>query len=833
MTSDAQIKLIESLAEESDFEILDKISLSRQLPEYTPIPSDIHPEIRDILTQSHPQGLYSHQAQGLRLVLDGHDLCLATPTASGKSLVFMTATADRLKRDPEVKTLALYPAKALIQDQLEKWTIALEPLGLAPGYIDGAVPTYERPKLLEKHRVILMTPDVAHAWLMSNLQRKEVRDFLACLRLLILDEAHVYDGVFGTNMAYFVRRLLAASGIECVISSTATIGEPGDFIERLTGRPPTVLNEEDNGAMSPRKTILLAQPGSGRPLDGLVNLVRRVAQAGTGRFLAFADSRKMVEQLVAIGKRSGGDPPEELRILPYRGGYEEEDRQEIQNSLIQGDLAGVVSTSALELGLDIGEIDIVLLLSTPPSVKAFRQRLGRAGRRNDGLCLLVDGSGIITNSSTRLCGYLRKDPEPGWLYLENQYIQYAHALCAAVEASEAGNGQYTKIPFQSLPDAFTRFLENEINPTESVPDELYPLKQRAQAGPHYEFLLRSGIEKNFDVIESQGPSARRLGTLAHSQALREAYPGAIYYYMAHPYRVSQFNYRTGEIRVRRERQWTTQPMLQNMVFPKFSGGVLSFRRSDIGFFTEAEVQVSERVVGFTEQRGPNKIQNEYGQGSSYAQRPVSRFFETTGVCWYFPNSAVLSEELAQWVLTVFCAVCGIQERDLSIGTFHAQPSSLWDTQCRGICIYDAVHGSLRLTKQLVERFPEVLDASFQLAKMQEPPEEALKENLMLLQDYVSAANPEPVDISTQPEETTGDWTTVVAPGQQAVHSGENGSEEVEVITFRYTPHGPMYELISQRPDVKWMVPASRIKPIYGVTGLQEINLVTGETRQAP
>lgn len=828
MNSDEKIKLIRQIAEQSELEILDEISLPGQMPKYTPVPSDIHPEIRDILARSYPQGLYSHQAQGLQLVLDGNDLCLATPTASGKSLVFMTATADYLKQDLEAKVLALYPAKALIQDQLEKWTSTLEPLGLAPGYIDGAVPTYERPKILEKSRVILMTPDVAHAWLMSHAQQKEIRDFLTSLRLLVLDEAHVYDGVFGTNMAYFVRRLLAASSIERVISSTATIGEPGDFIERLTGRSPVVLNGEDNGAASPRKTILLARPNGGKLFDRLVNLVQQIAQGGTNRFLAFADSRKMVEQLVAIGKRSSGEPQEELRILPYRSGYEEEDRQEIQKSLAQGDLAGVVSTSALELGLDIGEIDTVLLLSTPPSVKAFWQRLGRAGRRNDGLCLLVDDGGIITNSQTGLHDYLQKAPEPGWLYLENQYIQYAHALCAAVEVNEAALDS-VKTPFQSLPTDFTRFLENELNPVESVPNELYPLKQRAQAGPHYEFPLRSGIEKNFNVSESRGPSARRLGTLAYSQTLREAYPGAIYYYMATSYRVYQFSYRNGEIHVKRERQWTTQPMLQNMVFPKFPGGVLSFLRSDVGFVTEAEVQVSERVVGFTEQRGPNKIQNEYGQGSPYAQRPVSRFFETTGVCWYFPDRVVLSEELAESILTAFCALCGIQERDLGIGTFHAQPSSLWDTQCRGICIYDAVHGSLRLTKQLAERFTEVLDTSLWLAQMRDPRDVSLEDNLMALRQYVGAANPSSVDIGMQPRETTGDWATIIAPGQKAVYL-ENGGEEVQVVAFRYTPQGPMYQLTSPQPDVTWMVSVSSLQPINGVTELQEVNLITGETR---
>lgn len=843
-----QLKLT---AEQSGFEVLDEISLPGRMPKFMPVPRDIHPEVQDILNHFYPKGLYSHQVQGLRLVLDGQDVCLATPTASGKSLVFMTLTADRLKRDPTARTLALYPAKALIQDQLEKWEDFLAPLGLSPGYVDGAIPIAERQLILERHRIVLMTPNVAHAWLMSHLQQREVSSFLTRMRLLILDEVHVYDGVFGTNMAYFIRRLLAVSGVERIISSTATIGEPADFIERLTGRRPTVLDQEDDGAASPKKTILLARHSGGNPFDRLVDLVLNIARAGTSRFLAFGDSRKMVEQLVAIAERSVTKEPEgsdeetgvednwlqeqrpsfgQLRILPYRAGYEEEDRQEIQKSLMRGDLAAVVSTSALELGLDIGEIDIVLLLSTPPSVKAFWQRLGRAGRKNDGLCLLVDDRGIITSSPKRLRGYLQKPREPGWLYLENQYIQYSQALCAAVEASEVGKRQYTNTPFMSLPIKFSRFLENEMNPTESVPDELYSLKQRAQAGPHYEFPLRSGIEKNFNVREPRGPVDNRLGTLTYSQALRETYPGAIYYYMARPYRVHQFNYRTGEIRVKRERRWTTKPLLQNMVFPKFPGGVLALHRSGAGFVTEAELQVSERVIGFTEQRGRNKIQNLYGSGSTYAQRPVSRFFETTGVCWYFPNRAVLSEGLAQWVLTVFCTVCGIQERDLGIGTFHAKPSSAWDSQCQGVCIYDAVHGSLRLTKQLVERLAEILDAAIRLTETIEPRDPTFEANLALLKEFVSVTTPTAVSVVEPPVEATGDWVTVIAAGQQAVLLGENGSEEVQVVTYRYTPQGLMYQLVSRRSDVTWMVKASSVIPIHGETELVEINLVTGETR---
>jgi DEAD/DEAH box helicase domain-containing protein len=849
MTSvDAQLKL---LAEQSGFEVLDEASLAGRRAKYVPVPGDVHPEIRTVLNRDYPSGLYSHQAQGIQLVLDGYDVCLATPTASGKSLVFMTVTADRLKRNPSAKALALYPAKALIQDQLAKWKRALEPLDLTPGYIDGAVPTEARPSILKKNRVVLMTPDVAHAWFMSHLQQKEVRNFLSGFRFLILDEAHVYDGVFGTNMAYFIRRLEAVSGLERVISSTATIGEPGAFVERLTGRRPHVLTQKDDRTATSSKTITLARAIGGNPFERLVDIVLNLARSGIGRFLAFGDSRKMVEQLVAIAERSaskGSEKPDnepgvedtkaeehlppsaQLRILPYRAGYEEEDRKDIQNSLMRGDLAGVISTSALELGLDIGEIDIILLLNTPPSVKAFWQRFGRGGRKNNGSCLLVDDRGIIASSPTGLHGYLQRPPERGWLYLDNQYIQYSHALCAAVEASEASVNQYTKVPFESLPMEFGKFLDNELNPTESVSDELYHLKQRAQAGPHYEFPLRSGIEKTFNVRERGGPIDVRLGTLSYSQALREAYPGAIYYYMARPYRAYQFNYRTGEIRVRKEKRWTTKPTVQNMVFPKFQGGVLTFLGSDAGFIVEAELQVSERVLGFTEQRGPNKVANPYEPGSPYAQRPVNRFFETTGVCWYFQSRAIMSESLAQWVLGAFCIVCGIQKRDLGIGTFHAKPSSVWDEQCQGMCIYDAVHGSLRLTKQLAMRFVEVLDTAILIAQTLEHSDTALESNLALLKELVRETSPSAVSATEHPTESQEDWVSVIAPGQKAMHLDEAGTKEVEVVTYRYTPQGLMYQLVSPRPGVTWLVKASTVIPVHGETKLLETNLVTGETR---
>ena len=651
------------ISQQVGLEIVDTMLLASRAARYAPVPNAVHPAVRHLLENSYPGGLYCHQAQALEAVLNGDDVCLATSTASGKSDVFISAAAHLLQQDGSAKVLALYPARALIQDQVEKWEKAFEFLKMRTGYIDGGVAIEERATILRSSHVVLMTPDVAHAWLMSHLREKEVNRFMGALRLLILDEAHVYDGVFGTNMAYFLRRFQAASAEHQLICSTATLGTPADFVEHLTGRKPRTFGPDEDGSPSPPKTILLARSKTEKHFETLVNLISTLGRRDIGLFLAFGDSRRMVEQLVAAVHRpveapgessdSAGDQEEipdidsgpqvhesngllpSPRVLPYRAGYEAEDRWEIQRALSGRQLAGVVSTSALELGLDIGEIDLVVLLGLPPSVKAFWQRVGRAGRRNPGVCLLIDNRGALVGSADGLKTYLARELETSWLYLENRYIQYANALCAAYEVGEIGGPSLDLSRFTSLPTSFRRFLDNEINPTEVVPRDLYPLKQRAQGGPHREFPIRSGMEPDFDAKTPQG---LRLGNLSFSQALREAYPGAIYYYMARPYRVYRFDYRKGAIFARQERHWVTKPLAQTMVFPRFQGGVLRLSRSETGFLAEAEMQVSERVLGFTERRGSAKPEeHRYGPSSPYYQREINRFFETTGVCWYFVN----------------------------------------------------------------------------------------------------------------------------------------------------------------------------------------------------
>ncbi|MBI2171281.1 MAG: DEAD/DEAH box helicase [Chloroflexi bacterium] len=286
------------LIQQAGFAIADTAVLAPRAAEYLPIPEALHPKLRDFLLKSYPKGLFAHQSNAIESALNGSDVCLATATASGKSLVFMSLAIQRVLEDPGTKILVLYPARALIQDQMSKWAEITGPFGLGVDFIDGTVHSDRRIGILKTHNIVLMTPDVLHAWMMRNLQDPDIRGFVRKLRLVVLDEAHVYDGVFGTNTAYLLRRLAVIANNFRLVCCTATLGKPSDFVYQLTGRNVVTFGEEDDKSASPGKTVLLLRPLLKDTFQCSVNLLTGIARASIGRYIAFGDSRKGVEQLV-------------------------------------------------------------------------------------------------------------------------------------------------------------------------------------------------------------------------------------------------------------------------------------------------------------------------------------------------------------------------------------------------------------------------------------------------------------------------------------------------------------------------------------------------------
>jgi len=655
-----------------------------------------------------------------------------------------------------------------------------------------------------------------------------------------LDEAHTYNGVFGTNMAYLFRRLSVLSSPFQVIASTATIGDPIDFLREVTGREMVLFIKADEGSQMPPKHIVLAQLSGKGTFDTLANLLRHLSQSYDGRFLAFADSRKVVERLTAAAHRNpvrtlldqleglDREPEPEITIpgvlMPYRAGYESVDRAEIQNALATGQLKGVVSTSALELGIDIGDIDLVILLNTPPSIQAFWQRFGRAGRRNrTGECLIIDDSGTITHGHGGLAGYLEKPVERNYLYLGNRYVQYTNALCAAREMQEGGGTLDRWNAFNDIPETFLPMLANEVDPTSIVPDDLYPLKQRGENGPHHEFPMRGGIEANFQVKTHEDQD---LGTLTLAQLVREAYPGAVYYYRATPYRIRESRMRDKLLRATTERFVTTQPNSQVTVFPNFSAGGHCWTSAS-GFMMECDVQVAERVLGFTEKRGGAIEAHVYGVGSHWSQRPVQRFFKTTGVIWCFDNQGVIPEANARYVVDAFCLMEGIHSREIGFGRFSSNVSPQGAGECRGLCIYDDVAGGLRLTQRLSERFAEILATAVQLAETDD--DQAAVAALEMLQKSARELSSSQNIGATSTTVSHGDgWMSVIAPGETAIQILPTETREVTVIRYLFTPSGLKYRLKHPKETVEWTVEQALVSPVHGVTRMVRYNVDTGE-----
>ncbi|MGV3774110.1 MAG: DEAD/DEAH box helicase [Verrucomicrobiales bacterium] len=840
---------VEAILGRSGFAVAGTQVLSGREATLAPVPALLHPEVRQALQADYPAGIYSHQALAIEQSLAGRDVCQATSTASGKSLPFMAVASHLLLSDPMARVLALYPAKALIQDQMAKWSTLLGPLGHKPGFIDGSIPLAKRQEILARHRVVLMTPDVAHAWLMSNLNVRAVKGFRSNLRLLILDEAHVYDGVFGTNMAFFLRRLQAVSSPHRFICSTATLGEPARFIEQLTGRSCLEIGPAQEGSRMAQRDILLARSAGGDNFEASATLLRSLAREFPGRFLAFGDSRRLVETLTAATHRQessahanaddsegelDGTPNFGHGVLPYRAGYEAEDRRQIQAALGDGTLRGVIATSALEMGIDIGEIDLVVLLDTPSSMKSFWQRLGRAGRRQKGCGLIIDSREAIKPNNQGLADYLARPIEPNWLYLHNRYIQFSNGLCAAAEIGQI-NGSFDRSYFASLPGQFSQFLENELNPTTIVPADLYPLKQAAQEEPHWEFPLRNSAEKNYRIVTRMGENR---GEISFSQSLREAYPGAVYYYMATPYRVVTINNRDRTIVVERERAYTTKPIHCAMVFLDFSKRTLRLRMSKTGFLAEAEMQVRERVSGFKEKRGQAETTHNYGNGSSHHQKPLDRLFHTSGVCWYLPKASLVSDAVAQSIMQAFCAECGIHARDVGVGRFHSPKGPEGFEVTKGVCIYDNANGSLRLTERLAENFTAIVKSAISTERLRGNDDLAATLDELLAEvnrwKEVRLQTDEPAEEVANATGYTGnagdceEWVSVIAPGEKAILYSASGNQEVTVLHCLYNPKGLHYQLACDREGVKWMAPIGKLEPILGETKFTRFNMMTGE-----
>ena len=381
--------------------------------------------------------LWLHQAEALGALSRGENVVVATATASGKSLVFQTWTLHGIKTSPEPTTLVFHPTKALANDQERRWLEACELVGLpreTVGKINGDVTVNRRDPIISRARVVIMTPDVCHAWMTRRADGRAVRSFLGRLRNVIIDEVHVYEDVFGSNAAYLFRRL-AIAAVNAgnprppqFVAATATIRSPEEHMRKLTVQEFAVVDGSRNGSpRHPRQLLHLPLlVGQGTAEDQLAALVSSIIENDPeAQVIAFHDSRQGIERLTKLIDR--GD------VMPYRSGYSPEDRWHIEEKLQRNEIRGVIATSALELGIDMPDLNYGVNLHLPRSRKQQQQRIGRVGRSRPGTFVLLAPDDQFSQHGETMEAYFGEAVEPSNLYLDNEYIAFQQALCMVSE----------------------------------------------------------------------------------------------------------------------------------------------------------------------------------------------------------------------------------------------------------------------------------------------------------------------------------------------------------------------------------------------------------------
>ena len=408
-----------------------------------PIPEELHPEVADALRARGIERLWSHQAEAIHAAWAGPTI-VTTGTASGKSLCFQLPTLDVLSRDARARALYLYPTKALAQDQAR----ALNALGVdraRPAIYDGDTPKEQRAAIRRKANVVLTNPDMLHLGILPN--HPAWANFLSNLAIVVVDEAHVYRGVFGSHVGNVLRRLRRIAGAY----GTEPRRPDGERHDRQPGRAGRAADRA-RGLHRDRARRLAGHQAHDRDVEpadhrrearhAALRALRgrrpaRRARRQGARTIVFMKSRKAVElmaKFTQLALEDLGHPRLAERIAPYRAGYTPQQRRELERRLVEGELLGVVSTDALELGIDIGSLDAAICVTFPGTVASLRQQWGRAGRRGRGLAVYVAGEDALDQFFCRHPDeFLDRPVEAAILDHENEQIHAAHLLCAAHE----------------------------------------------------------------------------------------------------------------------------------------------------------------------------------------------------------------------------------------------------------------------------------------------------------------------------------------------------------------------------------------------------------------
>jgi DEAD/DEAH box helicase domain-containing protein len=561
-----------------------------------PLPRSLAPDLVEALSRGGVERLYSHQRQAFEIA-PRSNLVLTSGTASGKSLAFNLPVLDGIARDAKRRALYLYPTKALAQDQARKLA-ALRPPNLREAIYDGDTPREERPAIRRRSNLVLTNPDMLHVGVLPN--HKSWGDFLANLGWVVVDEAHTYRGVLGSHVANVLRRLrriARAYGSEPrFLLASATIANPVELAERLVGEPFELV--DDDGAPRAGREIAMWNPplidrasGTRRSsLSEAADLLAELVSHGV-RTICFMKSRRGIELMQRFARENlaaRGKPELAERIAPYRGGYTPQQRREIETRLAAGELLAVVATDALELGIDIGELDAAICVTFPGTVASLRQMWGRAGRQRRGLAVYVAGQDALDQFFCRHPDeFVGRPVEAAILDHESEQIASRHLVAAAYELPLSAEDD------EVLGPAWRERAERLTGAGQlrRAGNRLLPRESGFVAA---KIPLRSASADAVAVIERD--SGEMLGLVEAERAFTTIHPGAIYLHLGRSYEVERLDIEGRRAVVSRfDGDWYTRPKKETEIYVERVREQRQTAGVDLHF---GEVSVSEQVIAF-------------------------------------------------------------------------------------------------------------------------------------------------------------------------------------------------------------------------------------------
>jgi DEAD/DEAH box helicase domain-containing protein len=677
-------------------------------PKLEPLPDDLDPRVASALVGTGVAALYRHQAEAWEAARRGENVVVTTGTASGKSLAFNLPVLDAIAREPKTRALYLYPTKALSQDQARSLA-ELRLKGLKPAIYDGDTPSERRWQIRKWSNVVLTNPDMLHVGMLPHHDRWG--DVLTNLRYVVVDEAHVYRGVFGSHVANVLRRLRRLARIYDAdpqfLLATATIANPGELALDLTGEGATVV-DRDTSARAEREVVIWNPPLldaelglRASPLGDAARVLAELTSRGL-RTICFAKSRKAAELIHRFAAERVGTETAR-RLAPYRAGYTAQQRRDIEQRLVGGELLGVTATDALELGIDIGLLDCAISVGFPGTVASLRQQWGRAGRRERGLAVLVCSDDALDQFfANEPDALLSRKVEAAILDHANPRILDGHVLAAAFEAP--------------LDETDASELGTEALRRAAVLPELehtaagYVWKGRDY--PAARVSLRSGDGEAFTVVD--GDTGTLLGLVERDRAYSTVHEGAVYLHLGEQYLVESLSLEDRVAVVQSVGvDWYTQVKKESETTIESSERSAARLGVDLHF---GRVSVTEQVVGYA--------RKAIRDGSTIDVVPLlmpETTFETEAV-WFCPEP----DQLA-----------GLEQMPKLLGALHAAEHTLiallplwamcdrWDigglstnlhyqTGRPTIFVYDGHSGGVGITERGFERFEDWIEDTVRL-----------------------------------------------------------------------------------------------------------------------